>query len=133
MSGPVEYILDRLEGVRQSGRSHMAKCPAHDDRSPSLRVSEGDDGRALVFCLAGCTTDDVLDAIGLSRADLFPPRTEAERCEHRRAALQRAMEHERLVLKMAALSTVPLSDADRSRAALARRRVAKITQELGDA
>jgi uncharacterized protein (DUF927 family) len=48
----------------------MARCPGHDDRSASLSVSEGD-GKILVHCHAGCSTEAVLDALGLKMADLF--------------------------------------------------------------
>jgi putative DNA primase/helicase len=34
-------------------------------------VKEGVDGRVLLFCHAGCRTDDVVAAIGLSMQDLF--------------------------------------------------------------
>ena len=59
MGGTVELVLDRLTEAgclpRRSGPSWSAKCPAHDDKSPSLSVSEGSDGRALVNCHAGCS------------------------------------------------------------------------------
>lgn len=48
-----------------------AQCPAHDDRNPSLSISESDDGRVLLCCHAGCETSAVLDALGLSYGDLF--------------------------------------------------------------
>lgn len=51
-------------GSRRSGASGW-QCPAHDDRNASLSVGEKD-GKPLVYCQAGCHTDDVLDAIGLS-------------------------------------------------------------------
>jgi hypothetical protein len=52
-----------------------ARCPAHQDRSPSLSVREGDDGRVLVHCFAGCPLTDILAKVGLSIRDLFagPP------------------------------------------------------------
>lgn len=50
-------------GGRWVGRKGVAKCPAHDDRTPSLSVSETRDGRALVHCFAGCTQRDVIDAL----------------------------------------------------------------------
>jgi hypothetical protein len=46
-------------------------CPAHDDDRPSLSIAEGDDGRALLICYAGCPTTDVVEALGLTMADLF--------------------------------------------------------------
>ncbi|MCL1826002.1 MAG: DNA primase [Betaproteobacteria bacterium] len=71
----VEPLLSRLDGVKetQSG-CWVARCPAHEDRRPSLSIRETDDGRLLVHCFAGCETPDVLAAIGLSLPDLFPER-----------------------------------------------------------
>ena len=50
----------------------MARCPAHEDRRPSLSVRECDDGRVLINCLAGCGATEVLTAAGLNFSDLFP-------------------------------------------------------------
>lgn len=49
----------------------ICRCPAHDDTNPSLSISTGEDGRALVHCFAGCGVDDILNEIGLTRHDLF--------------------------------------------------------------
>jgi hypothetical protein len=66
-------LLDRLERVRQTGAGRwIACCRAHKDRSPSLSVRELDDGRTLIYCFAGCSTEDVLAAAGLTMSDLFP-------------------------------------------------------------
>ena len=36
-------ILDRLDGVRPTGDGRwIARCPAHDDRSPSLSIREAE-------------------------------------------------------------------------------------------
>lgn len=48
-----------------------AICPAHDDNRPSLSLAEGDDGRALLFCHAGCDVREVADALGLEMSALF--------------------------------------------------------------
>jgi putative DNA primase/helicase len=69
----VEVLLDRLEGVRPAGpHSWMARCPAHDDRNPSLSVALRD-GRVLIHCFAGCTPEAVLQAVGLTWRDLRDP------------------------------------------------------------
>lgn len=69
---PVDELLSRLQGVKRSSPTRwMALCPAHDDDKPSLRVTRGRDGRALVKCFAGCTYDAVALAAGLTVADLF--------------------------------------------------------------
>src|SRR5215213_9980407 len=71
---PLDLVLDRLEGVSQRGEAYQALCPVHDDREPSLSVAEGEDGRALLKCFAGCGTDEVVTALGLQMKDLFEQR-----------------------------------------------------------
>lgn len=58
---------------RRSGRGYIVRCVAHEDRSPSLSLADGTDGRLLVKCHAGCDPLDVLAA--LKRLDLLddPP------------------------------------------------------------
>lgn len=70
---PVENLLQRLEKVKGRNGSWTARCPAHQDKGPSLAVREADDGRILVHCFAGCETANVLGAVGLDMTDLFPP------------------------------------------------------------
>lgn len=48
------------------------RCPAHDDSTASLTVREGEGGKILVKCHAGCSTDAILSAMGLQMTDLFP-------------------------------------------------------------
>lgn len=68
-----DELLARLDKVTPRGKGKwMARCPAHDDKTPSLAVAELQDGRILVKCMAGCPTHDVLTSVGLSLADLFP-------------------------------------------------------------
>jgi hypothetical protein len=75
---PTQNVLDRLEGVHRAGNGWTAKCPGPNhrrgDKSLSLSVSEGSDGRTLLYCFAGCSADDVVRAIRLELRDLFPPR-----------------------------------------------------------
>lgn len=77
----VEKVLTALRDAglepRPAGAGWSCRCPAHDDKAPSLSISEGNDGRALAHCHAGCTPDSVLAAIGMKAADLFPPRDSA--------------------------------------------------------
>jgi hypothetical protein len=61
-----------LDGVRARGAGKWsARCPAHADKSPSLSLREGDDGRLLLHCFAGCTVDEITAALGLRVSDLF--------------------------------------------------------------
>jgi hypothetical protein len=75
---PVETLLARLDRVRKSPRGWTARCPGPNhrrgDKSASLSVAEGDDGRALLFCFAACRTEEIVAAIGLELRDLFPRR-----------------------------------------------------------
>ena len=89
-------VLERLDGVRRSGKGFTARCPSHQDKSPSLSITEGRDGRLLVYCFAGCEPDGIVNAIGLTMSDLFadacrrPPTTRFRRRHHpvpRRVAL----------------------------------------------
>jgi hypothetical protein len=70
---PVENLLQRLEKVKGRNGSWTARCPAHNDKGPSLAVRETEDGRVLVHCFAGCETASVLGSVGLDMTDLFPP------------------------------------------------------------
>jgi hypothetical protein len=71
----VGKLLDRLQEVRKTGVGRwLARCPAHEDRSPSLSIRELDDGTVLVKCFGGCGAAEVVDAVGLSLRDLFPSR-----------------------------------------------------------
>jgi hypothetical protein len=68
----VGEITARLQGVKSSGQDRwIARCPAHEDRSPSLAVRALPDGRVLMHCFAGCDTEAILGAIGLKFTDLF--------------------------------------------------------------
>ena len=72
---PIEIVLNRLPNHKKSGKGYKACCPAHDDKKPSLSVTERDDGAVLLNCHAGCATEAVVEAMGLVTADLFPTGT----------------------------------------------------------
>lgn len=119
-----EKLLNRLERVRESvpGR-WTARCPSHEDRGPSLSVRELDDGRVLIHCFAGCGASDVVAAVGLELADLFPERPS----DHRRKGVKpavpardvlRAIAHEVRVVALVAEDLAngkELSDENRER------------------
>ena len=70
----VDLILNRLEGVAARGSNQwIARCPAHEDRHPSLSITDAGD-KLLLKCFAECETAAVLAAIGLDWSDLYPPR-----------------------------------------------------------
>jgi hypothetical protein len=78
-----EAFLDGLEGVRRSGRGFTAKCPAHEDSSPSLAITADDRGIGL-YCFAGCSVESILEKQGLTWADLFFDDSPATRKPRRR-------------------------------------------------
>jgi hypothetical protein len=63
-------ILDALTGVRPAARGWIAPCRAHDDRSPSLSITEGRD-RVLVRCHTGCAFPDIATAMGVTQDACF--------------------------------------------------------------
>jgi putative DNA primase/helicase len=69
-------ILSKFENPKRAGGGWVVRCPAHQDDRSSLSVGEGDDGRVLLFCHAGCTVENIVDALGLRMNDL---RSEAAR------------------------------------------------------
>jgi hypothetical protein len=77
----LEAMVGRLEGVRRVGNGWIARCPAHDDRSPSLSLGEGSDGRVLLYCHAGCTLDAVCAALGIRINELFNDPTKTSKPE----------------------------------------------------
>ena len=70
-TSPITVMLGRLEKVTDTGGGqYSARCPAHEDRNPSLSIRETDD-RLLLRCHAGCYANEIVAAVGLSLADLF--------------------------------------------------------------
>lgn len=78
-----QILLDRLEGVQQQGGGWRACCPSCGGRSRKLSVAEAT-GKVLLHCFAGCKAGEVIAAVGLTWADLFPPRHWPESPEERR-------------------------------------------------
>jgi P4 family phage/plasmid primase-like protien len=64
-------ILARFPDATKTANGFSAKCPAHDDGTASLSISTGHDGRTLLKCFAGCTSEAICSALGLKLSDLF--------------------------------------------------------------
>lgn len=127
----VTALLAHLAGVRSHGdNAWVARCPAHEDRSPSLTVKALNDGRILLHCFAGCDTQHVLSAIGLRFGDLFP---EPLAMHHPRVSLPfnamdalACLQHEAGVVLMLSTDIAtgkPITPADAERAGVAAARV----------
>jgi len=65
-----------------------ARCPAHDDRSPSLQISEGERG-LLIRCWAGCTLTAICANLGIELKDLFTDALDPDPRQRRVAAEER--------------------------------------------
>jgi hypothetical protein len=61
----------RIASGRSVAKGWIARCPAHQDRLPSLSIREGREGRTLLRCFAGCDTSAITLALGLKLTDLF--------------------------------------------------------------
>jgi hypothetical protein len=88
----VDVLLSRLDGVRKTAHGWIARCPAHEDRNASLSIADTDDGRVLLHDFAGCSAADIVAAVGLTLADLFPERLRDDSPEGRRVARVAARE-----------------------------------------
>ena len=69
---PTQQLVDIVGalGGRWTGYTALCRCPAHNDRTPSLSLRQGDRG-ILVHCYAGCAREDVLRELGR----IIPTRT----------------------------------------------------------
>lgn len=79
-----DVVLDayyRTTGKIPRGSDHQRSgiCPAHDDRKASFSIRLADD-RILLNCHAGCTFDEILAALGITKADTYnQPLPDSER------------------------------------------------------
>jgi hypothetical protein len=68
-------VLDALRArggkIRTTRSGFEAQCPAHEDRNPSMHVSEGGGGKVLVHCHRGCTFAEIMQALGLEEREAF--------------------------------------------------------------
>ena len=125
-----EALLDCLSKVKKTGSgSWLACCPAHNDKTPSLAVSEKED-RVLVHCFSGCSVEEILDSVGLPWESLFPLRDLDLGKPFRRAFpaadVLEALSIEAIVVATAAswlAQGCPLSEAEKARLLLAAERI----------
>ena len=75
----IETLLSRVDGIRETGHGkYVARCPAHEDKSPSLAIKDCSDGRVLLHCFAGCEVENVLRAADLTFTDIMPEKVGTE-------------------------------------------------------
>ncbi|MDR7134400.1 hypothetical protein J2X06_001584 [Lysobacter niastensis] len=131
-----EPLLQRVEGVQRSGNGWRARCPACGGTSRKLAIAESE-GRVLLHCFCCGDAAAILAAVGLTWADLQPPRHLPESPEERRRARRAIREAgwasalavlsiEATVVRIAAAQVArwqPLSEDDDRRVALAVERI----------
>jgi hypothetical protein len=70
---PINRMLTAFPDAVEGGNGwHKCRCPAHDDRNPSLGFTENSDGTIGLKCQAGCDNETILGRVGLQLSDLFP-------------------------------------------------------------
>lgn len=75
-----EEILSHFQVKKYGNGKVQALCPAHPDKEASLTITQGNNGRTLLKCHAGCSSESVVLAAGLKMADLFSESRPAEEC-----------------------------------------------------
>lgn len=65
-------FAQNIDGAKQHGEWWSGRCPAHDDKNPSLSWKDGEDGKpVIVKCHAGCSRNAILASLGMEE---HPPR-----------------------------------------------------------
>lgn len=57
---------------KSSRKGFTARCPAHNDKSPSLSITGSNDGKILLHCFAGCPVEEICNFLGIEIKNLFP-------------------------------------------------------------
>ena len=133
----VDTLLQRLTKVK-GGRGHWtACCPAHEDRSPSLAITETDDGRILLKCFGGCSVQAIVGSISMDMTDLFPDSNDHYKPKVKNAFyatdLLKLIEFESTIVIIAANDLAngkQLSDNDRSRLRQAHERILEAVRSI---
>ncbi|MFW5983297.1 MAG: hypothetical protein ACOCQ4_02260, partial [bacterium] len=61
--GSANELAQLLDGYQKSPGQYMALCPAHSDHNPSLSIKQGNNGKVLLHCFAGCSYKQIKNAI----------------------------------------------------------------------
>lgn len=56
-------IAYQLGNHKKEGGDWKCCCPAHDDKNPSLSLRDGDDGKLVAHCYAGCSFEQIAKAL----------------------------------------------------------------------
>ena len=150
---PVDRVLMLLDDVRDQGTGWRATCPNGHKKRNQLNIKEGDDGRVLMHCHAGCDWEEVLSALGLQKKDLFVP--DPQLSKHAPSTDARARKQQRGIRQLQrsnrfrdicteevsvawiaadkVLQGVPLTQDDVNRVRLCHKRLGQVFKEIDDA
>ena len=136
---PADTVLPKLECVRETGADRgVARCPAHEDKNPSLTWRICDDGTLLVKCWVGCSAHDIVAALGLKLRDLFVNQhVDRRRLDHQRIDYKQALavlRLETMVILLAAgdiKKQITLSEPDIERVQIAAGRIREVIESTG--
>lgn len=105
----IDNILNALSGVKKIGqRRHKALCPVHQEKTPSLHITELDGDRIVMHCF-GCGANgvEICQAAGIDLDSLFPEKLPQEGFKRERTPfpasdILKSMAHEAKIISMAA-------------------------------
>ena len=132
----INTFLNHLDKVRKNGSDKwMACCPGHDDKSPSLAIKEGNDGKIILHCFAGCPTESIVSALNLEMSDLFAQKLSIVKNPSQipRRKLETALIHELMVLNIAINSRHerhPIHADDKDREQLSVKRIPALIKDI---
>jgi len=118
----VQTILSHFDKVRNSGQDKWrVPCPVHNGKDYNMSIKECSDGTVLAHCfVCGADGPKLVEALGLSMSEIFPPNQDYIRPVLTKKMQQEALEDE-IVLSIANQSrTLSLEDKRRVRLAKAR-------------
>ena len=129
----ITKILSKLNKVTTKPNDKwLACCPAHNDKSPSLSISLANDGKILLYCFAGCSIEEVTEALGVDLSELFP-NNHFNRSEYyhqlKQSQYKEILANEKIVVAMAEVEIKrnhQLNQKDTSRHLLALSRIKKL-------
>jgi hypothetical protein len=129
----ITNILSKLKKVvTKPNDTWMACCPAHQDKSPSLSISQSNDGKILLYCFAGCSIEEITDALGIDLSQLFPD-SHFNRSEYyhqlKQSQYKEILSNEKMIVAIAEAEVKrnqELGSKDRARHLLALSRIKKL-------
>jgi 5S rRNA maturation endonuclease (ribonuclease M5) len=76
-----DEVASHLQKAKRTGSGWAACCPAHEDRTPSLSINDGESG-VVVKCHAGCSQAQVLAALEAQGIDIRRPKMNGNGVHH---------------------------------------------------